>query len=124
MPPVFWRHQLRTVRQTAGRYVAIVVIGALGCGFFAGLRMTGVGMRRSADAFFDRTNLYDLELVSTLGFSSSQVGDVSSVGCGRLRAGPLRGRHGPHGRRKPCLPGRVAGLLGLGRLLGRSHERS
>jgi len=80
VPPVFWRHLLRTVRQTAGRYVAIVVIGALGCGFFAGLRMTGVGMRRSADAFFDRTNLYDLELVSTLGFSSSQVGDVSSVG--------------------------------------------
>ncbi|MEY8437866.1 FtsX-like permease family protein [Atopobiaceae bacterium 24-176] len=79
MPPVFWRQLLRCVRQSAGRFVAIVLIVALGCGFFAGLRMTGVGMRQSADAFFDRTKLYDLELVSTLGFSSSQVDEVAST---------------------------------------------
>lgn len=79
MPPVFWRQLLRCVKQSAGRFVAIVLIVALGCGFFAGLRMTGVGMRRSGDAFFDRTNLYDLELVSTLGFSSGQVDEIASV---------------------------------------------
>mgnify|MGYP006956349439 FL=1 len=32
---------VRSIRHSLGRFVAIAAIVALGCGFYAGLRMTG-----------------------------------------------------------------------------------
>lgn len=82
MPAAYWVELARTVRRSLGRFVAIAVITAVGCGFFAGLHMTGTGMRRTADAYFDRNRLYDIELVSTMGFSkdaAARVADVEGV---------------------------------------------
>ena len=42
---------LRSIRGSAGRFLAILLIVALGCGFYAGLRMTGPDMRVAADAW-------------------------------------------------------------------------
>lgn len=79
MPAAYWVELARTVRRSLGRFVAIAVITAVGCGFFAGLHMTGVGMRRTADAYFDRNRLYDIELVSTMGFSKDAAARVADV---------------------------------------------
>lgn len=70
---------LRSVGSSVGRFLAIVIIVAVGCGFFAGLRMAGVGMRKSADAYFDRTRLFDLEVVSTLGLTDEDVDRLLQV---------------------------------------------
>ncbi len=79
MRSAFVTEVVRSVRHSMGRFLAIVAIVAIGCGFFAGLRMTGVGMRKSADAWYDGTNLYDLELVSTLGLTDATVADVAET---------------------------------------------
>ncbi len=70
---------LRSVSHSLGRFFAIVAIVAIGCGFFAGLRMTGTGMRKAADIYYDGTELYDLQLVSTLGITSSTVEEVAKT---------------------------------------------
>lgn len=70
---------LRSVSRSLGRFLAIVAIVAIGCGFFAGLRMTGTGMRKSADIYYDGTELYDLQLVSTLGISENTVERVAET---------------------------------------------
>lgn len=62
-----------------GRFLAITGIVALGCGFLAGLQMSGRDMRLAADRWFDGCNLYDLRLVSTKGFSEKDVERVSST---------------------------------------------
>ncbi|MBQ9069288.1 MAG: FtsX-like permease family protein [Eggerthellaceae bacterium] len=75
----FSKSLLRSVRESLGRFLAIAAIVALGCGFYGGLRMTGPDMRSAADRFYDGTHLYDIRLLSTLGYSDSQIGEVSSV---------------------------------------------
>ncbi len=69
----------RSIKGSLGRFLAIAGIAALGCGFYAGLGMTGADMRSAADAFYDDTNLYDVRLVSTLGFGKSQVAEMAKV---------------------------------------------
>ena len=54
----------RSIRDSLGRFLAILLIVALGCGFYAGLRMTGPDMRIMADDWYDGTHLYDIEVLS------------------------------------------------------------
>ncbi|MDM8270486.1 ABC transporter permease [Thermophilibacter provencensis] len=70
---------VRSVRSSLGRFLAIMVIVALGCGFFAGLSMSGPDMRAAADAYYDNTGLWDLRVISTLGFGEKDVGRLASV---------------------------------------------
>jgi putative ABC transport system permease protein len=69
----------RSVLHSLGRFLAIVGIVALGCGFYAGLRMTGPDMRLNADAFYDGTHLYDIRVLSSSGFSDDMVSTLQSV---------------------------------------------
>ncbi len=78
-PHMFRREVARSIRGSLGRFLAIMGIVALGCGFFAGLQMTGPDMRAAADRWYDGTKLWDLRVVSTLGFSDDDVARVRSV---------------------------------------------
>ncbi len=69
----------RSIRQSFGRFLAIFLIVALGCGFYAGLRMTGPDMRWASDAWFDGTALYDVEVLSSLGLTQRQIDKIASV---------------------------------------------
>lgn len=75
----FAKDVVRSITGSLGRFLAILGIVALGCGFYAGLRMTGEDMRAAADAFYDGTALYDLRLLSSLGFSEEQVDLVAQT---------------------------------------------
>lgn len=69
----------RSIRGSLGRFLAIIGIVALGCGFFAGLQMSGPDMRASADRYYDGTHLWDIRLISTLGFSDDDVQRVRDI---------------------------------------------
>ena len=69
----------RDIRATLGRFLAIVGIVALGCGFLAGLTMGGPDMRAAADRYDDGTHLWDLRLFSTLGFSDDDARRVAAI---------------------------------------------
>lgn len=79
MRSVFNLEIARSIRGSLGRFLAIMGIVALGCGFFAGLKMTGPDMRSAADAYYDGLNLYDVRLVSTMGFEDADVSRVREV---------------------------------------------
>ena len=70
---------LRSIKGSMGRFLAITGIVALGCGFYAGLQMCGPDMRAAADALYDGTNLYDVRLISTLGFTRADAERVRSI---------------------------------------------
>lgn len=72
-------HLCRTIKSTLSRFFAIAAIVALGSGFFAGLMMTGPDMRAAADAYFDESNVWDIRLISTLGFSSREINHVNAT---------------------------------------------
>ncbi len=74
---VLLKSTLREIGDSLGRYLAILVIIALGVGFFAGLRACRPAFTGTAGAYFDAQNLYDLRLLSSLGFSGGSAEELS-----------------------------------------------
>jgi len=70
---------LRTIRSSLGRFLAIVGIVALGCGFYAGLQMAGPDMREAANEYYNGCNLYDIRVVSTMGFGTEDVERLKKI---------------------------------------------
>ncbi len=64
---------LREIKQSFGRYMAILAIIALGVGFFAGLKITKPVMIDMADNYWKDKQLYDFRLLSTMGFEQENV---------------------------------------------------
>ena len=73
MASTFAKETLRSIRGSLGRFVAIAAIVALGCGFYAGLRMTSPDMAHFADEYYDGTALMDIRVVSTLGLTDADL---------------------------------------------------
>lgn len=69
----FFKTTAREIKNSIGRFIAILIITALGVGFFAGLRLTEPSMTATADKFLTDQNLYDFRLLSTLGFTEDDV---------------------------------------------------
>ena len=61
------------IRKSMGRYLSIFFFDAIGCAFFAGIRSSEPDMRYSGDAYFDRKNLMDLQVISTMGLTDEDV---------------------------------------------------
>ncbi|MBQ8961739.1 MAG: FtsX-like permease family protein [Ruminococcus sp.] len=73
---------LREIKGTFGRFFAIFAIIALGVGFFTGVRITTPAMVSMMDSFLRDKKLYDLRLVSTLGWEEEDVRELkSAAGC-------------------------------------------
>lgn len=63
----------REIRQSLGRYLAILAIIGLGVGFFAGLRMCQPSMLATGAAYLTEQQFFDFQLLSTLGFTEEDV---------------------------------------------------
>ena len=70
---------VRSIKDSLGRFLGIAIIAALGAGFFAGLRMTGPDMRLAEDQYFDQTNMFDLQVISTLGLDDDEIKTIASL---------------------------------------------
>lgn len=68
-----WKTTFREIRQSFGRYFAILAIVALGVGFFVGLMVMTPAMVRNGGRYLNGHDLYDLRLLSTLGFEKDSV---------------------------------------------------
>ena len=64
---------LREIKNSIGRYLAILVIIALGVGFFAGLRACRPALTDTAGKYYEEQNMYDYRLLSSVGFSKDTV---------------------------------------------------
>lgn len=75
----FAKNTFREIKSSLGRYFAILLIIALGVGFFAGLRMTEPDMKKTAVKYLAGHKFYDYRLISTLGFTEEDVSAFSSL---------------------------------------------
>ena len=67
------------IRISMGRFLSIFFIVAIGCAFFAGIRSSEPDMRYSGDAYFDRKNLMDLQVISTMGLTDEDVEAIEKL---------------------------------------------
>ena len=66
------KSSLREIKQSLGRYIALLMIIAIGVGFFAGLKVTDPALRISMQKYFKDTEFYDFRLISSLGFGEDE----------------------------------------------------
>ena len=64
---------LREIRQSMGRFLAILAIIALGVGFLSGLRMSQPSMAATGIKYLRDHDFHDYRLISTLGFTEEDV---------------------------------------------------
>lgn len=70
---------IRSIKQSFGRFVAILAIIALGVGFMSGLVLTSPSMRVTGTTFLDEHRLFDFRLLSTIGFSDEDIEKLSLI---------------------------------------------
>lgn len=63
----------REIRKSAGRFISIMCIIALGVGFFSGLKIVKDDMVKTGDDFCNEFALYDYRLVSSFGYDDECV---------------------------------------------------
>ena len=64
---------IREIRGSMNRYLSILVLAALAVAFLSGLRTTAPDMQYTADNYYDRTNLMDGYVLSTLGLTDKDL---------------------------------------------------
>lgn len=75
----FFKSIFREFSETPGRFIAIFLIIALGAGFFAGLRAASPSMKRTADFYFERTGLSDIQIISEFGLTEADIRAVRGL---------------------------------------------
>lgn len=73
MKSTIWKSTFREIRQSFGRFFAILAIVALGVGLFAGLKVTKSAMVETTQNYFTEKQFFDYRLLSTLGFEQEDV---------------------------------------------------
>lgn len=73
------RDLFRSIRNSLGRYLAILAIIALGAGFFAGLRSTKSAMLATAQRYVDDQALFDFRVLNTYGYTQEAVEALSGA---------------------------------------------
>ena len=73
------KNTFRSIKDSFGRYVSILLIVLLGVGFYAGLSITELVMTDSVERYFSDNKLYDVELMSGYGFSEDDILAIDSA---------------------------------------------
>ncbi len=76
------------IRKSAGRFISIFFIVALGVAFFSGIRVAEPDLRLSGDAYFDRNSLMDIQVQSTMGITKEDIKALREIdGVEKVEAG-------------------------------------
>lgn len=70
----------REIKSTAGRFIAIAAIVALGVGFLVGLLSATPDMKYSIDRYYDENRTADIFIKSTMGITDGDIRAVSGLG--------------------------------------------
>lgn len=73
MKQTIWKSTFREIKQSMGRFFAILAIIALGVAFFAGLTITKSAMVQTGEKYLEGHGFYDYRLLSTAGFRQEEV---------------------------------------------------
>lgn len=76
--PLF-KSTLREIKGSLGRFLSIFFIVTLGVSFFAGINASAPDMKLTADKYFDKYNLMDLQIMSTLGLNEDDIKAIEDL---------------------------------------------
>ncbi len=69
----------KEIKKSYKRFISILMMALLGVGFFAGLRASSPDMVDSIDTYYKNQNVYDIEVMSTLGLTDADIEALSNI---------------------------------------------
>jgi putative ABC transport system permease protein len=87
MTKAFRKSIIRTFKNGFGRFIAVVAIVTLGIGIFTGGTIVIPSMVESARNYTEEQRLFDLRLISTLGFTKEDIALINQLDNVKLAAG-------------------------------------
>ena len=69
----------KEITRTYKRFISILLMALLGVGFFAGLRASSPDMVDSIDSYYKNQNVYDIQVMSTLGLTNDDINAISQI---------------------------------------------
>ena len=79
MKKALMKDSLKEIKNTYKRFLSILLMAFLGVGFFAGVRATSPDMVNTIDNYYDEQNVYDIQVISTLGLTSDDIDEISKI---------------------------------------------
>lgn len=79
MKNMMTKSTMREIKGSFSRWLAILAIVMLGVGFFCGLKVCKDAFTLTGDTYLDEHNMYDYQLISTLGLDKDSVAAIRSV---------------------------------------------
>lgn len=70
---------LREISLNKKKFISLLLIIVIGTGFYVGLKSTPKDMKETAKAYYKETNLFDLKVVSSSGFSKNDYYSLKQV---------------------------------------------
>ena len=70
---------LREIKKSYKRFISILLMAFLGVGFFAGIRASSPDMLDTIDTYYKNQNVYDIQVLSTLGLISDDINAISKI---------------------------------------------
>ena len=70
---------LRAIKRTFSRFLSIVIIIALGTGFFVGVKSAAPSMSDTAEEYFAENNLMDIRVSSSIGLTGNDLTEIGKI---------------------------------------------
>ena len=73
------KDSLKEIKTSYKRFISILLMALLGVGFFSGLRAASPDMLDSLDTYYKEQNMYDIQIISTLGLTNEDIEALKKV---------------------------------------------
>ncbi len=73
------KNNFKSISKTRRRFLSILVMAFLGVGFYAGLVASSPDMLDSLDKYVDKNNMYDIDIISTLGLTDDDIEELEKI---------------------------------------------
>ena len=79
MKKVLLKDSIKEIKNTYKRFISILLMAFLGVGFFAGLRAASPDMIDTFNQFYEDNQVYDIQIISTLGLTDGDIEELEKV---------------------------------------------
>ena len=73
------KDSLKEIKNSFKRFISILLIVLLGVGFFAGIKATSPDMQETLNKYYEYNNVFDVEVISTLGLTNSDIEEIRKI---------------------------------------------
>ena len=79
MKKALLKDSIKEIKNTYKRFLSILLMAFLGVGFFAGIKATSPDMVKTIDKYYKEQNVYDIQVLSTLGLTKEDVEELGKT---------------------------------------------